>query len=57
VEATGGASWSYKLRKPLPGSDTGDVKSYTLYARATDGAGNEEVAFKRGRNANRFEVG
>ena len=56
VDASGTGSWSYKLRKPLPESDTGKIKFYTLYARATDTAGNEEASFKRGRNANRFEV-
>jgi hypothetical protein len=57
IEASGDRSWSYKVKKPLPDSDTGKVKSYTLYARSTDTAGNEESSFNSGRNANRFEVG
>jgi parallel beta-helix repeat protein len=53
---TGLASWSYTLSKRLKPSDEGNVRFYTLYSRATDAAGKIESAFKKGRNANRFEV-
>ncbi|HEV3474466.1 MAG TPA: hypothetical protein VG602_03780 [Actinomycetota bacterium] len=56
VKASGTETWSYKLRKALPGSDSGAVRFYTLYSQVIDSAENEESGFKQGRNANRFEV-
>ena len=53
---TGLSSWKYLLSKKLKPSDKGKIRFYTLYARATDAAGNVESLFKKGRNANRFEV-
>jgi hypothetical protein len=55
-KASGLAQWSYVLSKKLKPSDEGNVRFYTLYARATDAAGNVESVFQKGRNANRFEV-
>jgi hypothetical protein len=54
--ASGLAQWTYLLSKKLAPSDEGTVRFYTLYARATDTAGNVESVFQKGRNANRFEV-
>lgn len=54
--ATGLGSWQYRLSKKLKASDEGNIRFYTLFARATDAAGNVESLFKKGRNANRFEV-
>jgi hypothetical protein len=54
--ATGLGSWKYQLSRKLKPSDEGNVRFYTLFARATDMAGNVEALFKKGRNANRFEV-
>lgn len=54
--ASGLAQWTYLLSKNLKPSDEGNVRFYTLYARATDAAGNVESVFEKGRNANRFEV-
>jgi len=54
--ATGLGSWKYQLSKNLKPSDEGNIRFYTLFARATDMAGNVESLFKKGRNANRFEV-
>jgi hypothetical protein len=54
--ASGLAQWTYLLSKKLKPSDEGNVRFYTLFARATDMAGNVEALFKKGRNANRFEV-
>jgi hypothetical protein len=56
VAATGLASWTYALSGKLTPSDRGKVRFYTLFARATDAAGNVESLFKKKRNANRFEV-
>jgi hypothetical protein len=56
VAAAGTASWTYALSRKLTRSDQGRVRFYTLFARATDAAGNVESLFKKGRNANRFEV-
>lgn len=54
--AAGLAQWTYLLSKKLKPSDEGVVRFYTLYARATDSAGNVESLFTKGRNSNRFEV-
>lgn len=54
--ANGLGSWKYQLSKILKPSDEGNIRFYTLFARATDMAGNVESLFKKGRNANRFEV-
>jgi hypothetical protein len=54
--ATGLGAWTYALSKKLAPSDEGNVRFYTLFTRATDAAGNVESTFKKGRNANRFEV-
>ncbi len=54
--ASGLAAWTYALSKKLAPSDEGNVRFYTLFTRATDAAGNVESTFKKGRNANRFEV-
>lgn len=53
---TGLGSWKYQLSKNLKPSNEGNIRFYTLFARATDMAGNVESLFKKGRNANRFEV-
>jgi hypothetical protein len=50
------AQWTYLLSKKLKPSDEGNIRFYTLYARATDASGNVESVFQKGRNANRFEV-
>lgn len=55
-KASGLASWTYALSKKLRPSDEGNVRFYTLYARATDASGNVEAVFQKGRNANRFEI-
>lgn len=55
-KASGLASWTYTLSKKLLPSDEGNVRFYTLFARATDAAGNVESVFQKGRNANRFEI-
>jgi len=55
LPARGTLSWVFPLRRVLPES-IGVIKSYRAYARATDGAGNVERRFQRGRNANTFEV-
>ena len=54
--ATGLVSWKYVLSKTLKPSNEGDIRFYTLFARATDAAGNVESLFTKGRNSNRFEV-
>jgi parallel beta-helix repeat protein len=54
--ATGLGSWTYLLSAKLKPSDVGNVRFYTLFARATDTAGNVESVFQKGRNANRFEI-
>jgi hypothetical protein len=54
--ASGLAQWTYQLSKKLKPSDEGNVRFYTLFARATDTAGNVESVFQNGRNANRFEI-
>lgn len=55
VMATGDKKWSYTLSKNL--KRTGDrVRHYTLYSRATDGAGNVETDFVPQANLVRFEV-
>lgn len=54
--ATGLDSWKYLLSKILKPSDEGNIRFYTLFARATDMVGNVESVFKKGRNTNRFEV-
>jgi hypothetical protein len=54
--ASGLASWTYALSKKLKPSNEGNIRFYTLYARATDASGNVESLFQKGRNANRFEV-
>jgi hypothetical protein len=54
--ATGLDVWKYLLSKKLSPSNVGAVRFYTLFARATDAAGNVESAFQKGRNANRFEI-
>jgi hypothetical protein len=54
--AAGLGAWRYLLSKKLKPSDEGNVRFYTLFARATDMAGNVEALFKKGRNANRFQV-
>lgn len=53
---TGLASWTYLLSKKLKPSNEGNIRFYTLYARATDMAGNVEAVFQKTRNASRFEV-
>ena len=55
-KASGLATWTYALSKRLKPSNEGNIRFYTLYARATDAAGNVETVFQKGRNANRFEV-
>jgi hypothetical protein len=55
-KASGLATWTYALSKRLKPSNEGNIRFYTLYARATDAAGNVEAVFQKGRNANRFEV-
>ena len=45
----------YRIRRNLPPS-VGRVQDYTAFSRAIDGSGNRESGFKRGRNANTFEV-
>ena len=54
--ATGLESWRYPLPRQLKPSLRGNVRFYTLYARATDASGNVESVFQKGRNANRFEI-
>ncbi|HEV2905981.1 MAG TPA: hypothetical protein VGZ50_01500, partial [Actinomycetota bacterium] len=54
--ATGLESWIYALPRQLRPSLRGNVRFYTLYARATDASGNMESVFQKGRNANRFEI-
>jgi hypothetical protein len=54
--ATGLDVWKYVLSKRLAPSNVGAVRFYTLFARATDAAGNVESAYQKGRNANRFEI-
>ena len=34
----------------------GKIRDYTAFSRATDGAGNAELFFNKGRNANTFEI-
>lgn len=52
----GNRAWSYTLPDEL--KPTGDkIKSYTLYSRATDGAGNVETDFEAGRNVSSYQVG
>lgn len=48
-------NWSYTLSKNLKPSGR-RIKNYTLYSRATDGAGNVEPGFTPGENQVRFEV-
>ena len=55
-KASGLATWTYALSKRLKPSNEGNIRFYTLYARATDAAGNVESVFQKGRNANRFEI-
>jgi hypothetical protein len=55
-KASGLASWTYAISKKLKPSDEGNIRFYTLYARATDASGNVESVFQKGRNANRFEI-
>jgi hypothetical protein len=55
-KASGLATWTYALSKRLKPSNEGNIRFYTLYARATDAAGNVEAVFQKGRNSNRFEV-
>ena len=49
--------WYYYRMVSLKPSEGTAIKSYTAFARATDGAGNVEGEFEVGRNANTFEVG
>lgn len=51
----GTATWSVNITGKLKPTG-GTIKSYTLYSRATDGAGNIEPDFEAGRNLVRFEV-
>jgi len=52
--ANGGQTWSFKAGKLQPTG--GRIKNYTLYSRATDGAGNVETDFEAGRNVSRFKI-
>ena len=55
VGANGGQTWSYTVSgglKPVGGK----IRNYTLYSRATDGAGNAETEFVPGNNLAKFEV-
>ena len=53
--ANGQSNWSYTFgRKLKPVGDA--IKSYILFSRATDGAGNTETEFLAGRNKSKFEV-
>lgn len=55
VMATGDKKWSYTLSKNM--RRTGKrIKHYTLYSRATDGAGNTQTDFIPKANLVRFEV-
>lgn len=47
--------WYYRMDQLKPSVGT-TVKSYTAFARGTDGAGNVERTLEVGRNANTFEV-
>jgi hypothetical protein len=44
------------IRVPALQASRGPIKSYTAISRAIDGAGNREVEFEAGRNANTFDV-
>lgn len=55
VEAKGEQNWSYNVSKKLKPTG-GTIKSYTLYSRATDGAGNAETEFVGKGNLSKFEV-
>jgi hypothetical protein len=48
--------WYYYRMDQLKPSEGTTIKSYTAFARGTDGAGNVESRFETGRNANTFEV-
>ena len=48
--------WRYPLAEKLKKSVGTNVKFYTVYSSAEDAGGNDETTFKKGRNANRFEV-
>jgi hypothetical protein len=55
VEAKGDATWSYTVSKSLKPVG-GSIRNYTLYSRATDGAGNAETEFVPKNNLVKFEV-
>jgi hypothetical protein len=55
VGASGDKKWSYTLSKNLKRTGT-KIKHYTLYSRATDGAGNVQTDFLPKANLVKFEV-
>lgn len=44
------------IRVPELQSSRGVIETYTAFSRATDGAGNRERRFEKGRNMNTFEI-
>ena len=55
LDAQGKAQWNYELQAPLLPSVDSKVKSYDLFSRARDKAGNVEQTFN-GPNSSHFEV-
>jgi hypothetical protein len=44
------------IRMPALQPSRGTIETYTAFSRATDGAGNKEQRFEKGRNANTFDI-
>jgi Calx-beta domain len=55
-KAIGTETWKFPLGEKLKKSTGTNVKFYTVYSSADDLEGNVETIFKKGRNANKFEV-
>lgn len=55
LDAQGKTHWQYELPTPLLPSKGSNIKSYDLFSRARDKAGNVEETFN-GPNSSRFEV-
>jgi hypothetical protein len=54
--ATGTTDWSFDMPSLAASTGGAKLKHYTIFSSASDAAGNDETAFERGRNMNRFEV-
>ena len=55
-KANGTETWKFPLAEKLKKSKGTNVKFYTVFSSADDIEGNKETTYKKGRNANRFEI-